>query len=72
MAHYVNRYESVLLDKMLEIKKGLDGDVLTDSAMRDAASRIFMLLDCIDEFREPLGELAIEDGYGAMVQVVDA
>ena len=54
----MNRYESVLLDKMIDIR---------NSSPSDAANRqILVLLDCICEFREPPREIQVEEGYGAM------
>ena len=55
----MNRYESILLDKMVDIR---------NSSPSDAANRqILVLLDCVCEFREPPRALDVADGYGAMV-----
>ena len=55
----MNRYEAILLDKMVDIR---------NSSPSDAANRqILVLLDCICDFREPPRALDVEDGYGAMV-----
>ena len=51
----MNRYESVLLDKMVEIRRNGDPD-----------QAALLLLDCIVDFREPPKGLEVTDGYGAM------
>lgn len=61
MARDVNKYESVLLDKMVELRKD---DIMDGCADREGT--IITLLDCIVGFREPPNELAVEDGFGAM------
>lgn len=68
----MNRYESILLDRMVELRNeeneiagGVnDTDVVTEMvALREQQA---LLLDCICAFREPPKELPVEDGYGAM------
>ena len=59
MARDVNYYESILLDKMVDIR---------NSSPSDAANRqILLLLDCICDFREPPRALDVDEGYGALV-----
>lgn len=70
MAKDVNKYESVVLEKMVDIWR--EGRTAGMSEQKQAVDNVLVLLDCIVDFREPPSELAIEDGYGAMVQVVDA
>lgn len=62
MARDVNRYESVLLDKMIELRK----DDITDGCA-DREGTIITLLDCIVDFREQPGGTPVEDGCGALV-----
>ena len=57
----MNRYEAILLDKMVDIyKRGTDGE-------GGSLSDVLLLLDCICDFREPPRALDVADGYGAMV-----
>ena len=73
----MNRYESVILDKMVELRKeendlasGVHGnDVAVEMSLIGA--EIMLLLDCIVDFRNPPVSLAVEDGCGAMVGKVD-
>ena len=66
----MNRYESIILDKMVD-----RGNALRESLVADIDNKererlihdILMLLDCICEFREPPRALDVADGYGAMV-----
>lgn len=59
----MNRYEAVLLDKMLDIRAGgFDGD------MEEAHRAIMLLLDCIAGFREPPRAIAVDEGYGALAR----
>ena len=58
----MNHYEKVLLDKMVELRKG---DMMDGCADREGA--IITLLDCIVEFREPPKGMAVEEGFGALV-----
>lgn len=66
MARDVNRYESIILDKLVALSDA-------HAATRDIEmlNRIefatFVLLDCVSMFREPPCEIAVEDGFGAMV-----
>lgn len=55
----MNRYESILLDRMVHIRNNSVGDA--------ACKQIILLLDCICDFREPPRSLDVADGYGAMV-----
>ena len=67
----MNRYESILLDKMVDIRNrhldsvtahGFDAE-----QYEKATAKVLLLLDCICDFREPPRSLDVEDGYGAMV-----
>ena len=60
----MNRYESIILDKMVEIRNGG-----SEAGIADAVGDILLLLDCICEFREPPREIQVEEGYGAMAVV---
>jgi len=62
MARDVNRYESILLDRMVKIRN----DSVTDAAVK----QIILLLDCICDFRDPPEGLAVEDGFGVMAREV--
>ena len=68
MAKDVNRYESVLLDKMTDIWR--EGRTAGMTSQKQAVDNVLVLLDCIVDFREPPGEPAIEDGFGAMAREV--
>ena len=57
----MNRYESILLDKMVDIRNRSVGDAATQ--------QIIVLLDCICDFREPPRALDVADGYGALATV---
>ena len=60
----MNRYESVILDKMVDIRQGdYDGN------HEDGVRAVLLLLDCICDFREPPRALDVEDGYGALAVV---
>ena len=70
----MNRYEAILLDKMVDIERTRlalgENNVLPaqDKQANDGfVSDILLLLDCICEFREPPRALDVADGYGAMV-----
>ena len=60
----MNRYEKVLLDKMVELRK----DDIADGCA-DREGTIITLLDCIIGFREPPTGITVEEGYGAMAVV---
>lgn len=71
----MNRYESILLDKMVELRNeenniagGVnDTDVVAEMvALREQQA---LLLDCICAFREPPRGVPVEEGHGAMVVV---
>ena len=61
----MNRYEAILLDKMVDIWR--DNRDAWDDRLDGAANKVFLLLDCICDFREPPRALDVEDGYGALV-----
>lgn len=66
MARDVNRYESIVLDKMVTIRSLMR--TCKDERQLDAYfDTIATLLDCIVDFREPPGGTPVEDGFGAMV-----
>lgn len=69
MARDVNRYESIVLDKMADIWR--EGREAGMADQKQAVESVLVLLDCIVDFREPMRELAVEDGCGAMVGKVD-
>lgn len=69
MARDVNRYESIVLDKMADIWR--DGRNAGMSDQKQAVESVLVLLDCIVDFREPLCGTPVEDGFGAMVGKVD-
>ena len=62
----MNRYESILLDKIVNLYKAKSFTMNADNE-REVDERIFLLLDCICDFREPPRALDVADGYGAMV-----
>ena len=65
----MNRYEAILLDKMVE-KNELINDCVASGASYDHYIRdILLLLDCICDFREPPRALDVADGYGALATV---
>ena len=66
----MNRYESIILDKMVDIRRvSMASDELL--AEERGKNDIALLLDCIVDFREPPKELPVEDGCGAMVGKVE-
>lgn len=68
----MNRYEAILLDKMVAANDRLrDGYMLdmSDEERERLIRDVLLLLDCICEFREPPRELDVADGYGAMAVV---
>ncbi len=69
MARDVNRYESIVLDKMADIWR--EGRTAGMADQKQAVESVLVLLDCIVDFREPPGEIAVDDGFGAMVGKVD-
>lgn len=70
MARDVNKYESIVLDKMADIWR--DGRNAGMSDQKQAVESVLALLDCIVDFREPPCGTPVEDGYGAMAQEVYA
>ena len=66
----MNRYESILLDKMVALNKHnkMTG---VDDGFCCRAYAVGVLIDCITEFREPPKETPVEDGCGAMVKAVE-
>lgn len=70
MARDVNKYESIVLDKMADIWR--DGRNAGMSDQKQAVESVLVLLDCIVDFRNPPCEIAVEDGFGAMAREVDA
>ena len=69
MARDVNRYESIVLDKMADIWR--EGRTAGMADQKQAVESVLVLLDCIVDFREQPGEIAIDDGFGVMVGKVD-
>ena len=69
MARDVNRYESIVLDKMADIWR--EGRTAGMADQKQAVESVLVLLDCIVDFREPPGGTPVEDGCGAMVGKVD-
>lgn len=66
----MTREERVLFEKMVEINGQRVTARRRDKSypvFDDCARRILDLLDCIVDFREPLKELAVEDGCGKLV-----
>ena len=67
----MNRYESILLDKMVDINNKLRDNIVNGRGGGAEDERnirdILLLLDCICDFREPPRALDVADGYGAMV-----
>ena len=67
----MNRYESILLDKMVDINNKFRDDIAANGfstiAFEAACAKLLLLLDCICDFREPPRALDVADGYGAMV-----
>lgn len=70
MAKDVNRYESIVLDKMADIWR--EGRVAGMADQKQAVESVLVLLDCIVDFREPPREIAVDDGFGAMAREVEA
>lgn len=60
----MNRYEAILLDKMVELKLAYN-----EERAVHYVDEILVLLDCICDFREPPRSLDVGDGYGAMAAV---
>lgn len=67
MARDVNRYESVLLNKMVGFALANRYLTVDNEAVRERERQILLLLDCIVDFRNPPESVAVEDGCGAMV-----
>lgn len=67
----MNRYEAILLDKMVATNDRLrrDKTYMEEEEYDDFIHDILLLLDCICEFRELPRELDVADGYGAMAVV---
>ena len=65
MARDVNRYESIVLDKMSDIWR--EGRVAGMADQKQAVENVLVLLDCIVDFRNPPCEIAVDDGCGALV-----
>ena len=72
----MNRYESILLDKMVDIERTRlalgENNVLPaqdKQANDEFVSDVLLLLDCICDFREPPRALDVADGYGALATV---
>ena len=65
----MNRYEAVLVDKMVDLRKTMnmaaDGGKLDVAAQAQAC--VFSLLDCIADFREPPTSEPLESGCGRLV-----
>ena len=69
----MNRYESILLDKMVDINNKYH-DAITargysDEVYEVRCAKVLLLLDCICDFREPPRALDVADGYGALATV---
>jgi len=62
----MNRYESVMLDRMLDLYKAKCFIAVDNHAERECEEQIFLLLGCINDARNPQSD-AIEDGCGQMV-----
>ena len=62
----MNRYESILLDKIVVLNK-LNKKADIDDSFGSRAYALGVLIDCITEFREPPKATPVEDGSGAMV-----
>ena len=64
----MNRYEAILLDKMVDIwQDGVAAPYTIPKTQDERTRDILLLLDCICDFREPPRALDVADGYGAMV-----
>lgn len=63
----MNRYEAVILDKMVEIWN--EGRTAGATRQQMAMDNLIVLLECICDFREPPRGLDVADGYGAMAVV---
>lgn len=64
----MNRYESIILDKMVEIRRKWRA-VAEPGPKGDLEYTLGTLLDCIIEFREPPRALDVGEGYGALCAV---
>ena len=67
MARDVNRYESIVLDKMVALAQANRYLSVDNHAEEENKRQILLLLDCIVDFRNPPESMAVEDGCGAMV-----
>ena len=63
----MNRYESILLDKIVSLKKQNNKPSADDKLFSERLYAIGVLIDCVCEFREPPRETPVEEGCGAMV-----
>ena len=67
----MNRYESILLDKMVELNAERlamrTNEKEWTALMSERVNDILLLLDCICEWRNPQ-TTPVEDGCGAMVK----
>lgn len=64
----MNRYESVLLDRMVALYKAKCFIAVDNHAEKECDEQIMLLLGCIAEFREPPKSLDVSEGYGAMCE----
>ena len=66
----MNRYESVLLDKIVDVwvTHGHAVESMNERSVTECEYAIANLLDCIVDFREPPKSLAVEDGHGVLVK----
>ena len=69
----MNRYESVLLDKMVDLERNRRSAIENNDInkyvndIKALEDDILLLLRCIVEFRDPPTEEPVEDGFGALV-----
>ena len=63
----MNRYENVLLEKMVELHEFAEDASSQPEIQNKCTFAIHVLLDCVKGFREPPKGLSLEDGFGAMV-----
>lgn len=68
----VNRYEAILLDKMVENRRLVNAVVESGNGDDGCVMRLCQenetLLQCIVEFRDPPKQVAVHEGYGAMCE----
>ena len=70
----MNRYESIMLDHMVEnMERARYFHAQNDDETAEAFKyNALLLLECVCDFRKPPKEIPVEDGEGKIVSVVKA